>query len=296
MRPLVAALFLALFPALLAASSEPVCLAGSGEQCAPPASLKAHVFIATPMYGGSAQASYLRSLVELVVMLRDNNYGVEFQYISHESLITRARNSMVDAFLACAHCTHLLFLDADIGFFPEDVVRMLSSNKSLCGAAYPKKGGINWRSVAALARKDPTLPSDELAHVSGTYVINFIEGTQEITLDEPVEVKELGTGLMLIQRNVFSQLAAAYPAKSYIPEGREGDAAAKRVWAFFDTAIDPVSGRYLSEDFVFCGLWRALGGQVWLCPWVRTTHTGPFELKGDLREVSQRLGSLVHAD
>jgi hypothetical protein len=92
---------------------------------------------------------------------------------------------------------------------------------------------------------------------------------------------------MLIQRSVLERLAEAYPERKYKPEAGSN----RTITAFFDTHIDE-GGQYLSEDFLFCQLWRALGGRVWLCPWVRTTHAGSYAFRGDLRAISSRLPDL----
>ena len=266
-----------------------------------------HVLIATPLYGGLAQAAYVRSILELVTLLRDSGIGVDWRYIAHESLITRARNALVHMLLRdCAQCTHLLFLDADIGFKAPDVLTMLRSGKDVIGGPYVKKG-VNWQNVAAAAKAQPDEDPASLVNVMGHYVINFAEGTQTITLDAPVEVREIGTGLLLIARHVFHRLGAVYPERRYDPDSSgdgKKDASARvqeeeeegpdgrTVWAFFDAGIDDRTGRYLSEDFYFCALWRAMGGTVWLCPWMKTTHSGVYDFPADLKEVGRRLGKL----
>jgi hypothetical protein len=256
------------------------------------APVKQQVLIATPLYGGMAQAAYMRSILDLVILLRSEGIGVEWHYLAHESLIPRARNSLVHTFLTeCPTCSHLLFVDADVGFKAPDVLAMLRSGKEVVGAPYVKKG-VNWNNVAAAVKAQPEEPPSSLARVMGYYVINFAAGTQQISLDKPVEVKEIGTGLLLIARPVFGRLAAAYPQRKYTND--EGDPNTS-VWAFFDAGIDAASGRYLSEDYFFCHLWRAIGGTVWLCPWVKTTHTGPYDFPGDLVEVARRLGRLFQA-
>ena len=279
----LAFLFDRIYPTLAA---QPGSAAGDASQ---PVPVKQQVLIATPLYGGMAQAAYMRSILDLVILLRNEGVGVEWHYLAHESLIPRARNSLVHTFLTdCPTCTHLLFVDADIGFKAPDVLAMLRSGKDVVGAPYVKKG-VNWNNVAAAVKAQPEEPPSSLARVMGYYVINFAAGTQEISLDKPVEVKEIGTGLLLIARPVFDRLAAAYPQRKY--HNDEGDTNAS-VWAFFDAGIDPASGRYLSEDYFFCAMWRAIGGTVWLCPWVKTTHTGPYDFPGDLGEVARRLGRL----
>ena len=163
---------------------------------------------------------------------------------------------------------------------------MLRADKELSGGAYAKKG-VNWHNVAAAARAHPDLAPEELDRLLGYYVLNFLPGTTTIQLDQPTEVQDLGTGLMLIKREVLERMALAHPEKTYKPEPGSN----RTITAFFDTAID-ARGQYLSEDYLFCQLWRAMGGKVWLCPWVRTSHTGTYAFRGDLRAISSRLPDL----
>jgi hypothetical protein len=63
-------------------------------------------------------------------------YGVsvKFSYLFNESLIRRARNYLVDEFLNRSDATHLLFIDSDIHFNPQDVVALLALDKDVAGA------------------------------------------------------------------------------------------------------------------------------------------------------------------
>jgi hypothetical protein len=61
-----------------------------------------------------------------------------------DSLVTRARNTLVALFLGMPQYTHLLFVDSDITFSPDSVFRLLemSKRKPIVAAPYPKKGFI----------------------------------------------------------------------------------------------------------------------------------------------------------
>ena len=84
---------------------------------------KSKLFIATPMYGGMAHGMYVKSCLDLQAVMA--KYGVEtrFSFLFNESLITRARNYLVDEFLR-SDCTHLLFIDSDIHYNPQDVIHV----------------------------------------------------------------------------------------------------------------------------------------------------------------------------
>ena len=253
---------------------------------------KNKLFVATPMYGGMANGLYVKSSLDLQAVM--SRYGVEtkFSFLFNESLITRARNYLVDEFLR-SECTHLLFIDSDIHYDPRDVIALMALDKDVIGAPYPKKS-INWGNIAAAARKHPNLDPKELETLVGEYVFNVVKGTSQFQVTEPLEVMEIGTGFMMVKRDVFGKYAEAYPEYRYKPDhvGQANFDGSRYIHAYFDTVIDPESERYLSEDYMFCQWWRKIGGQIYLCPWMKTQHIGTYAFTGDMPKVAQYTGKL----
>lgn len=254
---------------------------------------KNKLFIATPMYGGMAHGMYVKSSLDLQSVC--HNYGIEtrFSYIFNESLITRARNYLVDEFLR-SNFTHLLFIDSDIHFDPKDVIAMLALDKEVIGGPYPKKS-IKWSAVIDAIKRKPDITPNELEKVTGDYVFNAVAGTGQFNVGEPLEVLEIGTGYMMIQREVFGKFKDAYPEFNYKPDhvGQANFDGSRYIHAYFDTVIDHgKSDRYLSEDYMFCQWWRKIGGKIWLCPWMKTHHVGTYPFTGDMAAVANYVGSL----
>jgi hypothetical protein len=260
---------------------------------------KKKLFIATPMYGGMAHGLYMKACLDLQNVM--NKYGVEtkFSFLFNESLITRARNYLVDEFLRSGY-THMLFIDADVHFNAQDVVALLALDKDVIGGPYPKKT-INWKNVAEAARKHPDLPVKDLEKLVGEYVFNVVKGTKNFSVTEPLEVMEIGTGYMMIKREVFDKMKEAYPTIHYKPDhvGQANFDGTRYIQAYFDTVIDTKdsiigggSDRYLSEDYMFCQMWRKIGGQIFLCPWMRTQHIGTYAFTGDMPAVANYTGKL----
>jgi hypothetical protein len=264
--------------------------------------LKKHkLFIATPMYGGMAHGLYIKSCLDLQTTF--NQYGIEtkFSFLFNESLITRARNYLVDEFLRSDY-THMMFIDSDIHFSPKDVIALLALDKDVIGGPYPKKS-INWGNVAHAARNHPDLEPRELENLVGEYVFNVVKGTQSFQVSEPLNVLEIGTGHMMIKRHVFDKMKDAYPMIHYKPDhvGQANFDGTRYIHAFFDTVIDTKdsitgggSDRYLSEDYMFCQMWRKIGGEIYLCPWMRTQHIGTYAFTGNMPAVAQYTGKLVY--
>lgn len=261
---------------------------------------KNKLFVATPMYGGQCNGLYMKACLDLQGICAQYGIDVRFSFLFNESLITRARNYLVDEFLR-SNCTHLLFIDSDIHFNPQDVLALMAIDKDVIGGPYPKKS-INWRNVFASSKRvitDPNIDETkfepgELEGVTGDYVFNPVPGTKNFNVNEPLEVMEIGTGFMMVKRAVFDKFKEEYPHLNYKPDhaGQQNFDGTRYIHAYFDTVIDPDSKRYLSEDYMFCQYWRAIGGAVWLCPWMKTQHIGTYAFTGDLPKIAKLSGNL----
>lgn len=236
----------------------------------------AHITIATPMYGGMCSGSYMKSVIELMKVLNNAGYQFSFIDIANESLITRARNTLTEIFLR-SMSDYLLFIDADQGFDANGVLQMINENVDLIGAAVPMKA-INWDRIKKAATEGKT----DLEKYTAIYNVNMNK-EQKFTLKEnpnqKVEVDYIGTGMMLISRNVFETIKkniAQYRCdQQYIGGIVFGDP----IYDFWQTTIDIDSERLLSEDYQFCKLWKKSGGKIYLAPYVRVSHVGTYWFK-----------------
>jgi hypothetical protein len=242
--------------------------------------------ILTPKYSGMSMVNYESSMTQLIDTTR--KYGVSYSFSStyNESLITRARNRLVDEFMKSSSCTHAVFIDADIGFNPDDLFRMLDLDLDIAGAPCVKKV-IDWPRIVQAIRKNPELPAGELANLGGQYVFHLLNPANQLVINQPIEVSVIGTGLMMIRRNVFEDFKEQYPDRWY--ESKNDPAALPGpTWNFFRVGIDQETREYDSEDYCFCKDCRKIGFKVWMCPWMRTSHQGTYTFLGDI----QALGNL----
>ena len=266
---------------------------------------KKKLFVATPMYGGQCNGMYARSMCDLTAMCL--KYGIEMRsyFLFNESLITRARNYCVDEFLRSGY-THLLFIDSDIGFNPQDVLALLAlqddeSPYDIIGGAYPKKC-ITWEKIVQAVNKGV---ADENPNVLEEFVGDFVfnpvmdpgETNKSIRLDEPAEVLELGTGFMMVRRNTFEEYLKAYPNIMYRPDHVRTEAfdGSRKIGMYFQADIDPDSERYLSEDYWFCQYARKAGMKIWMCPWMHLQHAGFYTFGGKLAALAS-VGASATAD
>lgn len=241
----------------------------------------ATIFVATPMYGGLCTGMYTSGLVQLVGTCGQNGMKMYFSFMMNESLITRARNSMAYDFLK-SDATHLMFIDADISYNPNDIPMMVRADKDIICGLYPKKE-INWVEVDAAVKRG--VPPQDLHKYTGAFVVNLPHGTETKSgpANEPMEIANGGTGFMLIKREVFEKLADKVPSYTNdmyhaVDTVRE----VKIIKEFFATSIEPESNRLLSEDYHFCKIAREAGFKVWAAPWANFGHTGTYTFSGQL--------------
>lgn len=231
------------------------------------------IFIGTPMYGGIAKNNYVIGLQNLVVKLSQAGHSVTTTTVGNESLITRARNTIAHKFIK-SDSDALLFIDSDHGFAADDIVKMIESGKELIGAPYPMKG-INWENVrvAALAGKQ------NLEAYSGYFAVNLLDKFSDFDSSEPYKVKDIGTGMMFIKREVFERVRPLCKTYRHNSVGDLGIEFGEEITEFFYTEIDN-NRILLSEDYAFCRAWQKVGGEVWAAPWVRITHSGDYNFAG----------------
>lgn len=238
------------------------------------------LFVGTPMYGGMCYGAYSNSCINLVNVLVQSGIDVIFYHLYNDALVARARNTIVDSFLK-TDCTHLLFIDADIQFNPNDIPPLLQLDDPIIGGPYAKKA-INWKKVVDVVKSTPDIQPNNIESFVGDYVFNARNKLSD-DINTLQEVDEIGAGFMLIHRDVFSQLIKSYPQLQYYDD--EGNTK----HCFFPTLIDnhgSVTGggsnRYLSEDYAFCALWKKIGGCIKLAPWIVLKHIGNFSYTCDL--------------
>jgi hypothetical protein len=240
------------------------------------------IMIATPMYGGLCNGSYTVGLLTAVGVFSKYGIGMQYAHMMNESLITRARNALTKDFLA-SECTHLMFIDADIGFNPADIPPMVDADKDIICGIYPKKE-INWVDVAK-AVNDGVEPRN-LHHHTGAFVLNTVGDTKTLegNMYTPLEIANGGTGFMLIKRAVFEGLIGKVPTYNNDVFAAVDDQSKRlEINEFFATSIDKDSGnRLLSEDYHFCKIAREAGFKVWAAPWAHLSHTGTYIFNGQL--------------
>jgi hypothetical protein len=237
-----------------------------------------NLVIATPCFGGQISVLYAASLFKLQKSVRSfKSVNLKVLFKDGDALITRARASLMSQFLDDSGATHLLFVDADIGFEPEQVLRLIRCGADMCAAIYPIKR-IDWprvKSTIETARPNP-------AAAALNYVFEVDDPDAVTATAEFVKVRYAGTGFLMIRRAAIERMCARYPQLKYRRD-HSLDAATEsdNRFALFECMIGE-DGTYLSEDFAFCRRWTDIGGEIWADLHSRLDHVGPMKFCGDL--------------
>lgn len=219
---------------------------------------KLHLHIGIPCYGGMVSEPTMTSLLKFVLLAQRYGLPWSLDTMVNESLIPRGRNNLMAKMMTNEKATHFMFIDADIRFQPDSILQMLSYDKEVIAGLYPKK----------------SIPTN--------YVINLLPQTK--IQGEIFTVDTAGTGFLIFQRSVYERLIAAHPETKYVDDVGLGKQYESMMYAIFDCKIDE-RGHYLSEDWLFCRRWQALGGEIWAHSKVLLNHIGHFEYRGDLSKM-----------
>jgi hypothetical protein len=211
-------------------------------------------------------AAYTWSMAQTPAIFMRNGLGLLYMNKVNDSVVANARNTLAHQFLE-SQATHLMWIDADIGFNPLDIVSMVVADRDIVCGLYPKKE-IDWKRVAQAVRDG--VPPEELHQHAGSFVVNLITGpagTVSSDVDGLFEIGGGGTGFMLIKRGVFEALAV--DVRGFVYEQTV-------IKEYYASTIDPETGKMMSEDYHFCRLARDHGFKVCAAPWVRLSHTGTY--------------------
>jgi hypothetical protein len=203
------------------------------------------LFIATPCLDGNVSAHYSASLVRSVTALQQRGWrSPQIDFEIGNSLIADARNKLVSRFLA-SDCSDLVFIDSDLSWVPEDLLRLASYDAPFLAGVYQRKS----RSKIDFAVKFGSAIGMDAQRL--------------------IAVERVGTGFMRLRRDCLDKMVAAHaPLRLRNPAAADD----RNFYALFDTTL--VDGEFIGEDFSFCDRWRAIGGQVLIDPTMNFGHHG----------------------
>jgi hypothetical protein len=195
----------------------------------------------------------------------------------NESLVHRARNVSIGRFMQKTDADYFMFIDADIEFDAQSVLRLLKSGHEVSVAVYPKKVVMWDQAREAVENGDER----NMALLSSSLVAN-IGATRRSVVNGFVEVLDGPTGFMMISREALTKMHEHYPELNCKNDHQNRDF--DEYCALFDCMIDPDSKRYLSEDYAFCRRWQQMGGKIYADCNTTLGHVGNLPFSGCLND------------
>jgi hypothetical protein len=236
--------------------------------------------IGTPAYGEMFFTPYVQSLFRLTRALDKRNINSEFCSVSYSD-IADSRNIILTYWYEKTDASHLLFIDADMGFEPELIFDMLAFDKPVVGTIYPKKT-VDLDRISQLTSTGQTA-QQAIANSHDFVVRRPIASSYR---DGFIQVEGVGTGIFLIKRSCIDVMLEKMPELAddksaqigQIPDLKLGSGGkAKQPFKRFIRTFDfiHVDGQRLTEDYSFCHRWKhQCGGEVWASINHEITHIG----------------------
>ena len=247
---------------------------------------KYKIFVATPVHS-ECSIHYTQALLKFQKQCMMNGIMVSFSLLK-SSLVTQGRNLCVANFLKDpTNYTHLLFIDSDIDFKFDTIIKMLKFDREVIATPYPMKH-IHWDQIWDRVQKGKIKNIEELKRAGHAFPIKLDnqKGKEIPVVDGVIEVSHAPTGCMLIKKQVFDKMIKAYPndkiEQATIVNGKA--LIDEYNYNFFDTIHDPETRKYYGEDFGFCKKWTAIGGKCYCYVSDDITHVGEYAYNGKLMD------------
>tara|TARA_Y100000004_G_scaffold67326_1_gene75450 strand:- start:3695 stop:4366 length:672 start_codon:yes stop_codon:yes gene_type:complete len=219
----------------------------------------------------------MKSIVNLQMLLMREGVQLMLDTTENESLVHRARNVSIGRFMQKTDADYFMFIDADVEFDAQSVLRLLRSGHEVSVAVYPKKVVMWDQAREAVENGDER----NMALLSSSLVAN-IGATKRSVVNGFVEVLDGPTGFMMISREALTKMHEHYPELNCKNDHQNRDF--DEYCALFDCMIDPESRRYLSEDYAFCRRWQQMGGKIYADCNTTLGHVGNLPFSGCLND------------
>lgn len=258
-----------------------------------------NILVAVPAYNDIVRSGCVASLIQLEKIWTELRIEHETHIATNGTLLPRLRNWFANLLLfgpsLSGKCfTHILFLDSDITFHPEDILTLLKLDKPISALPCANNKGVEWPVIIKALQRGARI--DQLPLILGTP-----DDASPVPVDVPTPMMNgsnpivgVGTGVLLVKKEVFVALAEAHPEWGHFvseqePGYRDPEKPGKRgvAFNFFQIGIEPISQTFICEDFFFRMEAGKLGFPTYVHSPAVTRHTGMVEFEMNLTEMEK---------
>lgn len=229
---------------------------------------KIKIFIATSSVNGQISDGFFKSMVKTLFFLNYHKIPVDIVTVPMDGSLSRTKNTFVTAFLN-SNCTHLVFIDSNIEFKPDDLLRLLVANKEIVCGTCPKKG-INWEKLRRFLTNNMSCTNLEFlsAATDCDLVLKFNDDNKQLVIEDGLlQVEYTNSAFMCIRRDVLEKMIIDYQELEYeVPYENNSSKQPVKMYTLFDSILLIDEKKYLNEDYSFCERWKNSGGKIYLDP------------------------------
>jgi len=222
------------------------------------------VCIATPFYADDVKVNYMESMLSTHLYFQKAGIPILNMFMYNNSLITKGRNDCVSQFLNEVDVEYFMFIDSDMSWNPNDIVKLMNYDKGVIGGTYPKKA-IAWDKVQNAILKGSAETPKELLQKTSEYTI--YDKSKSVNKDGLIKVNRLGTGFMMIKRDLLIKLIDFLDEEELVY--KMGN---KKGYALFESGVK--NGEHIGEDYSFCERVRLMGEKIFIDPKIELGHHG----------------------
>lgn len=256
-------------------------------------STKKSILVATPVHTDQLNLHYVISLFK-IINDSDSPFRVNV-FWRRGSLINRCRNELVGYFLD-ENYDYIFFIDSDIVDFAEAFLKIANKYIELektmplliLSAAYP----IKYFNFDYIKKENNILDNDNWTQAMLNYNINtksLAENDMSTFIKEAknnngiVDASSSGGGFMMCSRYVITEMIKKYPETSYT-NFANAKLLPTKTYNLFHSFVCPVTNYYISEDYGFCYIFKAMGGNIKVDATVSLSHYGEQKFTGSVYE------------
>lgn len=221
------------------------------------------VVFATPCFDYNVTMYYHQSAMQTDWLLAERGIERSTKMYGGDPYLAKVRNLLVSTCLRqFPQMTDFFFIDADLEWDPQAVIRMLDHPADVIAGIYPKKNDVTEFPCSLMGDEEQNL----------------------IEKDGCYKAVGVPTGFLRIKRHVLEKMAAESP--TYL----DGTGGGETCWNIFEMGYDPRDGEWWGEDYAWCRRWREMGGDIWVMPDIDFGHRGGKNWRNNFgRSIEQHL-------
>jgi hypothetical protein len=214
--------------------------------------------------------------------------GISFTWkvLAGNSILPLARNELTKQFLA-TQATHLFMIDSDIQVDPRHILYLLSNDRMLSALPCSKREVV-WNRLGEFISAYPNTSLEIYPALIAEG--NFSTEEEVFKVDEFgfAKVLKVGTGAMMVKREVFEKMIAENPDNFF-------NTTQGKLYQFFSYSQDNETKTQYGEDYTFCNNWRKIGGEIDLLVAAKTKHHGQLAIEFNWKGIAETITEFMAA-